>query len=117
MSYLSAAFRKTAQGFAAIETVEDLAHQVACLRMPKLYRIVTSWITGVQVSIDVTDLDFTNFLFRVGEYFDFENPRVYALQKELKLSDRVKLDETLYGECIARTGRFKEKTKLYVCDE
>ena len=75
----------------------------------------------MQVSIDVTDLDFTNFYsvsssFTLSLNFDFENPRVYALQKELKLSDRVKLDETLYGECIARTGRFKEKTKLYVCD-
>jgi hypothetical protein len=32
------------------------------------------------------------------------------------LSDRIKLDETQYDECIARTGYFTRVTKLYVCD-
>jgi hypothetical protein len=60
-----------------------------------VHRIVTSWTSGVQVSIDVTDLNFANFLTELGESFGFENPRVYALQNsELNLNDRIKLDET-----------------------
>ena len=54
-------------------------------------------ITGEKVSGDVTDLSFTDFLIGVGEYFDVENLRVCAVQKDFKLSDRVKLDEALYA--------------------
>ena len=97
--------------------MENIVNQVARLWKRRVHRIVTSWTTGVQVSIDVTDVDFANFLTEVGESFGFENPRVYALQNsEINLNDRIKLGETQYGECIARTGNFTKMTKLYVCD-
>ena len=63
--------------------MENIVNQVARLWKRRVHRIVTSWTTGVQVSIDVTDLDYTNFLTEVGESFDFENPRVYALQNSV----------------------------------
>jgi hypothetical protein len=74
--------------------VEDIVKEVALLWNRRVQRVVTSWATGRQVTIDVTDKTFATFLTDVGESFAFENPRVYLLQNsKFKMEDRIELDD------------------------
>ena len=102
-----------------VERVLDtLVDQMARLKLRRVERVITSWITGVEATIDLTDLDFVAFQTAVGECFGFHNPLVYALPSPGHLLvERVKLNEMLYRDFYSRTGLFTKITKLYVCDK
>ena len=101
-----------------VERVDTLVDQMARLKLRRVERVITSWITGVEATIDLTDLDFVAFQTAVGECFGFHNPLVYALPSPGHLlAERVKLNEMLYRDFYSRTGLFTKITKLYVCDK